>query len=221
MSYTGSAPRSSFPAGFRPIALACALASFALSALAADGLQAGGINLGDTPRWQARISLSSLDPNTPAGMEAQHLPGSRILSANLLGDYYLTGSGIGGIRGGLRATGGMLVGPLSMSQSGSGVSLGSLNPTGAQAVSIGQRSMGLLSPNRELNDPNASLSYLGIGYTGQVVHGGVSFSADLGLINNTSLAGLRLGSGSAPGLDDVLRDVRYKPVVQFGLSYSY
>ena len=221
MSYTGWVPRSSVPAPlFRAVAAAI-LTGALLPAFAAEGLKTDGLGDTDGPRWQARLSLSSLDPNTPAGMEAQHLPGSRLLSANLLGDYYLTGSGIGGVRGGLRATGGMLFGPLSLSQSGSGLALGSTSLQSGQNVSVGQRSLSLLSPNRDLNDPNASLSYLGIGYTGQVVHGGISFSADLGLINNTSLGGLRLGTGNSPALDDVLSNVRYKPVLQLGLSYSY
>lgn len=200
--------------------LACILSP---AAWAADGLQTRtSLGLGDTPRWQARLSLSSLDPNTPAGMESQHQFGSRILSANLLGDYYLTGSGFGTVKGGLRATGGMLLGPLSQSQSGSGLALGASSLQGSPNLAIGQRSMSLLSPSRDLVDPSISQSYLGIGYTGQLVHTGVSFSADLGMIGGgTSLGGLRLGPSSAPGLDDVLRDVRYKPVVQFGLSYSY
>ena len=42
------------------------------------------------PRWQARLQLSSVDAGTDA---KPHLGGSRILSANLLGDYYLTSSG--------------------------------------------------------------------------------------------------------------------------------
>ena len=203
--------------------LACILSP---AAWAAEGLQARsslspGLDVGDTPRWQARLSLSSLDPNTPAGMETQHQFGSRILSANLLGDYYLTGSGFGTVKGGLRATGGMLLGPLSQSQSGSGLALGATNLRGSPNLAIGQRSLSLLSTSRDLADQAVSQSYLGIGYTGQLVHTGVSFSADLGMIGGGSLGGLRLGTSSAPGLDDVLRDVRYKPVVQFGLSYSY
>ena len=208
------APRTS---ALRTIALASALLASSLPVLAADGLQLNPIST--APSWQARFQLSSLDPNTPAGMETRHLPGSRLLSANLLGDYYLTSSGIGGVRGGLRATGGMLLGPLSQSQTSAGMSLGSGSL--GQSLSVGQRSISLLSPNRDLNDPNASLSYMGIGYTGQTERSGFSFSADLGLINNTSMGVLRMGPVNTPALDDVLRDVRYRPLLQLGLSYSY
>ncbi|WP_144006612.1 hypothetical protein [Pelomonas sp. KK5] len=203
--------------GLAPLAALMSALMLAGAAQAAEGLQLRTQDDG-TPRWQARLSMSSLSPNSTIGSEPQHALGSRILSANLLGDYYLTGSGFGNsVRGGLRATGGMLLGPLSLSQNGSAMSLGSLQ----SSVAVGQRSISLLSPTRELNDPSTSLSYLGIGYTGQLAHSGFSFSADLGMLGATP--GLRLGSSvsNAQGLDDTLRDVRYKPVVQFGLSYSY
>jgi len=179
-----------------------------------------GLQLNTAPRWQARLQLSSLD-SSAHGVEAQRQSGSRLLSANLLGDYYLTGSGLGGIRGGLRATGGMLLGPMSLSQASAGLALGGSAFQLGQNVAIGQRSLGLLSPSSDATDPSASLSYVGIGYTGQTLRGGFSFSADLGLVSNTNIAGLRLGRSNAAGMEDVLRDLRYKPVLQLGLSYSY
>jgi len=186
-------------------------------AFAADG---EGLQLNTAPRWQARLQLNSLD-SSAKGLEAQRHSGSRLLSANLLGDYYLTGSGLGGVRGGLRATGGMLLGPMSLSQASAGLALGGSAFQLGRNVAIGQRSLGLLSPSSDANDPSASLSYLGIGYTGQTLRGGFSFSADLGLVSNTHIAGLRLGRSNAAGMEDVLRDLRYKPVLQLGLSYSY
>lgn len=186
-------------------------------AFATDG---NGLQLNTAPRWQARLQLSSLDSSANS-LEAQRFSGSRLLSANLLGDYYLTSSGLGGIRGGLRATGGMLLGPMSLSQASAGLALGGSAFQLGQNVAVGQRSLSLLSPPSDASDPNASLSYLGIGYTGQTLRGGFSFSADLGLVSNTSIAGLRLGRSNAAGMEDVLRDLRYKPVLQLGLSYSY
>lgn len=203
-----------------PLALLLvALALPASSAFAADGLQINGS--GTAPRWQARLQLSSLDTRVNSSSDTLHYTGSRLLSANLLGDYYLTGSGIGGVRGGLRATGGMLIGPLSLSQTSAGLALGSSALQLGSSLSVGQRSVSLLSPGLETHDPNTSLSYVGIGYSGHSLRGGWGFSADLGLISNTSIAGLRLGRSNAAGLEDVLRDLRYKPVLQLGLSYSY
>lgn len=187
------------------------------SLLAGNAFAAEGLQLDSAPRWQARLQLSSLDSSS-VGHDAQRYTGSRLLSANLLGDYYLTGSGLGGLRGGLRATGGVLMGPLSLSQTSAGLALGGSAFQLGQNLSVGQRSLSLLSPASELSDAGTSLSYLGIGYTGQTLRGGFSFSADLGVVSST---GLRLGRSNASGLEDVLRDMRYKPVLQLGLSYSY
>lgn len=162
------------------------------------------------PRWQARLQLQGADTsqdNRPL------LGGSRLLSANLLGDYYLTGSGISGLGGGLRATGGLLLGPLSMSQSSGGLALGQ------GPVSAGRRSLALSGPDAYALEPSANLSYLGIGYTGRVLGGGLSFSADLGLMSGSM--GLRLGRSSAQGMEDAMRDLRFKPLLQLGLAYSY
>ena len=192
-------------------ALACCPAVAAL----ADDLKLAPLEA-SSPRWQARFQLSSLDTGPLAGLDSTR-SGSRVLSANVLGDYYLTNSGLGGVRGGLRVSGGMLLGPLSLSQSSSGLALGN---HGDQSLSVGQRSVSLLSPRLDINDPSASMSYLGVGYTGHALRSGLSFSADLGLVTSTSLGGLRLG-GNPTALDDVLRDMCYKPLLQLGLSYSY
>jgi hypothetical protein len=155
-------------------------------------------------RWQARVQLGSADlANAPGA--------SRLLSANLLGDYYLSGSNSGG----LRATGGMLLGPLSMTQSASGLALGSPG-----RFAIGQRGATLSGPGADALEPSTSLSYLGIGYTGRVHGSSLAFSADLGLMSGLS-GGPRLGRSSAQGFEDAMRDLRFKPLLQLGLSYSY
>lgn len=187
-----------------------ALASGALLLLAlALPAQAQGLKLGADAgidlRWQARIQLSSLDKAS----------GSRLVGANLLGDYYLTGSWLGAhTRGGLRATGGLMLGAPSLLQSSGGLALGSSSLARQQAVSIGQRQLSAASPVQE-HESNLSAPYLGIGYTGQSLRGGWGFSADLGV--------MRLGrsAGAQPSLEETLMDLRLRPVLHFGLSYSY
>jgi hypothetical protein len=178
----------------------------ASSALAADEGVA-------QPRWQARVQLSSADRNSDP---VPHLGGSRILSANLLGDYYLTGSGFSSMNGGLRATGGVLMGPLSMSQSSGGLALG----TGL--LSAGRRSLFVSGLDTYSLEPNSNLSYVGIGYTGRLKSSGFAFSADLGLMSG-SVGSLRLGRSSvaAQGFEDAMRDLRFKPLLQLGLAYNY
>lgn len=161
-------------------------------------------------RWQARLQLNSND--SPQDAHAR-LGGSRVLSANLLGDYYLTSSGFSGLGGGLRATGGLLMGPLSLSQSSGGLALGQ------GPVAAGRRGLMLNRLDTYALEPSANLSYLGIGYTGRVLGGGLSFSADFGLMSGS--VGMRLGRSSAQGLEDAMRDLRFKPLLQLGLAYSY
>ena len=163
------------------------------------------------PRWQARLQLNS---DSSSDAQQPHLGGSRLLSANLLGDYYLTSSGFSSLRGGLRATGGLLLGPLSMSQSSGGLALGS------GPVSAGRRSLSLSGPDGYSLEPSANLSYVGIGYTGRVHNSGLAFSADFGLMSG-SYSGLRLGRSSAQGFEDAMRDLRFKPLLQLGLAYNY
>lgn len=162
-------------------------------------------------RWQARLQLNSLDAH--AG-PTTHLAGSRILSANLLGDYYLTHSGFPSLRGGLRATGGLLLGPLSMAQSSGGLALGS------GPVAAGRRTLVPVGPDAYALEPSANLSYVGIGYTGRFKRSGFAFSADLGLMSG-SMGSLQLGRSSAQGVEDAMRDLRFKPLLQLGLAYSY
>lgn len=137
-----------------------------------------------------------------------------MLSANVLGDYYLTRSGMSGVSGGLRATGGLLLGPLSIAQSSGGLALGN------GAVAAGRRSLMSTRLDAYTLEPSSNLSYLGIGYTGRVHGSGLAFSADLGLMSG-SYGGLRLGRSSAQGFEDAMRDLRFKPLLQLGLAYSY
>lgn len=164
-------------------------------------------------RWQARLQISRLD----------EAAGSRLLSANLLGDYYLTGSWLGSrTRGGLRATGGLMLGSPSLVQSSGGLALGSKALGRHQLLSVGQRQFGQYGLAAEL-EGNHTAPYLGIGYTGQSLRGGWGFTADLGLMGSSEREALRLGPGraSSQSLQDVLLDLRLRPVLQFGLSYSY
>lgn len=196
------------PAPQRIIALgATTLLSAALLTLGSP-VKAEGLKLSpydnSEQRWQARVQLSSLD----------RASGARLLSANLLGDYYLTSSGLGqNVRGGLRATGGLMLGAASLAQSSGGLALGNSSLARHQALSFGQRQLSLGGLGGAEQEPNQSSAYLGIGYTGQSLRGGWGFSADLGL---------RLGRGAPqPTLEDTLMELRLRPVLHFGLSYSY
>jgi hypothetical protein len=144
------------------------------------------------PVWQARVHLLS----------GSQTSGSRLLGAQLLGDYYLVGRG-----NGLRVSGGLLVGPLS------------LMATGLAPASAGSLGMGLRQLQGSTDESPHNQPYLGIGYS----RGGGDwrFSADLGV----AMAGsLRLGGSAsqfASGLDDSLRRLQLTPMLQLGVSYRF
>jgi hypothetical protein len=157
------------------------------------------------PRWQARIGMDQAAPwrgdLAPAGN------GPR--SMKLLGDVYLSGPGFGAgqVVGGLRATGGLLLGSRSP--------LLGASPNGAPlSLSVTQS---LLTPVRgeEASDV-PPVGYLGIGYSSLSLRGGWGFSADLGVMTGT---GLR--PPETRNLDDAVRELRLRPVLQLGVSYAF
>lgn len=183
----------------------------AASLLASGTASAEGLRLPspDARRWQARIELTRLSPSDGAGS-------ARLLSANLLGDYYLTGSLLGEkLTGGLRATGGLLLGSSSTALAPPSL------PLGSRSLSVGQHNVGLLGGSLPVSADPGSVSYLGIGYTGLSLRGGWGFSADLGLLRFNHISELRLGRSTLQGADEVLGDMRFRPTLQLGLSYSY
>jgi len=173
----------------------CFALLFALAgaAQASEGLRLPGLE--ESPRWQARIQLTSSDA----------LSGARVLSANLLGDYYL-----GERSQGLRFSGGLMSGPMSLLGSGAGLALG-----GPQALSLGQRSLTGSTNETALHQP-----YLGIGFSSQGL--GWGFSADLGVaMRGGSGLNLRNSDAFAQSLDHSLRSLQFTPLVQMGLFYRF
>ena len=176
--------------------------------LAADGTQAWA-------KWQGRVSIGAAADWRPAlGIQdpAVYRPGS----LSLFGDYYLSRSLTRAANtGGMRATGGVILGPKSLALAGlPGAGTGG-------SFSIGSRLLGAV-PMPYSNDnvgDTAALPYLGLGYTGLSARSGWSFSADLGLIAQSPGSVLRLGRGQS--LDDVVRELRLEPVLQLGVSYSF
>ena len=167
-------------------------------------------------QWQGRVSIGTTVPGWRASFNAQDNTVQRPGNLSLVGDYYLSRAFTGpGSAGGLRATGGVILGPRSQA-------FASLPGAGTGgSFSIGSRLFGT-SPMPYSNDTageNATLPYLGLGYTGLSARSGWSFSADLGLVAQSPGNVVRLGRGQS--LDDVVRDLRLAPVLQLGVSYSF
>jgi hypothetical protein len=139
-----------------------------------------------------------------------------------MSDYYLTDAPAGPkLAGGFRATSGVVIGPRS--QAWAGPVPGA--PSGA-AFSASRRVFGqspTILPGDASGIDTPTLPYLGVGYTGLSPRGGWSFSADLGVFSLSPSSAVKLGRvlGGSQGFDDTLREMRWSPVLQLGVSYSF
>jgi hypothetical protein len=167
-------------------------------------------------RWQGRLSLEVQAPLLRADLGGQQPSGLQVRSVSLLRDYYLTRSLIGpGTEGGVRTTGGLIVSPGSRS---AGRALFGMQPG---AYTVAQRASVLGGDAGA--DGNAAVPYLGVGYIGLSSKGGWSFSADLGLIALAAGNVVKFGRvfSGTQSLDGLSRELRFAPVMQMGLSYSF
>lgn len=156
-------------------------------------------------RWQGRMAVGAV----PAGL--------KLNTVSLMGDYYITGSLLGSRRaGGFRATSGLLLGPRAQSWLGHpGLNAGSSFSITAQAFGPAAT----LPAAGETPSDNATLPYLGLGYTGLSLRGGWSFNADLGLVARSPGKVVKFGRNQS--LDDTVREMRLSPLLQFGVSYAF
>lgn len=197
------------------------IAVLTLAAVAGPALAQGGLMVDADqvpwPKLQARIGLAV----TPTSLLTDFtLPayGSGLQGGRVLGDYYFLGGGLSlgsdRINGGFRATSGLLLGSHGASLSMATVPQPGLTvSTAHQWVPAG---LSLLDAGPA--DPNHTVPYLGVGYTGLAAKGGWGFTADLGLMALNPGSTLNL---THQGLDDTLRDMRLTPVVQLGVSFSF
>jgi hypothetical protein len=161
-------------------------------------------------RWQGRLSLGKSAPLWRPGVES-----SKVSNASLMGDYYFGRSLVGaGSAGGFRATSGLLFGPRSS------LLIGQPGLAAGNAFSIGSRPFGqsAMPYTSDTIGDNATLPYLGVGYTNLAARSGWSFSADLGLVAQTP-GGIKVIRNQS--LDDAVRELRLAPLVQLGVSYAF
>jgi len=201
-----------------PIALAIALAGHVspLHANEGNGLTVKSDEF-QWPRWQGRLSMSSASPAWTRTFGPAN-PG--ISGLTLMSDYYLTGSLLGAKRaGGFRATSGVVIGPRSLAAANLGAG------SSGYGFNVDRRTTGqvtnVLPGDSSVDAP--TLPYVGIGYTGLSPRGGWSFNADLGVVSLSPGNAVKLGRffGNGQSLDDTVRDMRWSPIVQLGVSYSF
>lgn len=176
------------------------------------------------PRLQGRVRLgmsaSTLDLSGPsaAAVDAK-LSGASVFGDYYFGDRYATRDGD---TSGFRATTGVYIG----SRTGLWGGPTSLAPN-AGVLSVERQSFSLAVPagsdDGAGDRSSATVPYIGLGYSSSSLKGGFSYSADLGLMALNPGSALRLGRafGGGQSLEDLLRDLRFSPVVQVGVSYSF
>ena len=187
-----------------------------LSILAVTAARAGqGLTVPDDdplwPRWQTRLSIT-VDVDRPAALKLT----PAVQRAQIMSDYFPQPFSLApssSWQGGLRATGGLVVGRPGLF-AGAGAAAASPLLAQVDATRLGGES-------------NSSLGsvwpYVGIGYTGLSRASGWGFTADLGFIVRSEGSGLNLGqlAGSSAGLDDKVRTIRFAPTLQLGVRYAF
>lgn len=205
-----------------------ALSAASLTPLAASAGGAGLSADADTVPWtrfQGRIAYSATAPVAGPLAAPTDGTGLQVRGLSLMGDVYFGSAPAGSGKasaGGFRATSGVMVGARS--------SLWGMSATAPASglLNLDRRLFGSSAPNLgyasdPANDSNATLPYVGIGYSRLAPRSGWSFSADLGLVSLAPGNAVRLGRvfGGSQNLDDVVRDMRLTPVLQLGASYSF
>jgi hypothetical protein len=164
------------------------------------------------PTLQARVLLSTEPLPSPSSIEGASL---RPRSAALFGDYYVSRPFFGN-SGGMRLTSGLVTGPR-------GAVFGPGQATTPGPFGFGTVSRGLAgsTPADANGDGTQTLPYVGIGYSGSSLRGGWGFSADLGVAAQNSGNQRLMRSLMSQSLDDTLRELRFTPVLQLGVSYRF
>jgi hypothetical protein len=195
-----------------------ATAALATPPSVGEGLKAPETNL-TWARWQARLSLGVTAPAWRANLKESEPVGLRVGSFSVSGDYYFTSALFEQVTlGGVRATSGLVVGPRSQALTG--------QPTLASRGTPWATELRVLAAAPLLGESTAdvaSLPYFGVGYTGLSQRGKWSVSADLGVMALHPGNAVRFGRvfGGGQSFDDVMRDLRWAPVLQMGVSYAF
>lgn len=168
------------------------------------------------PRWQTRVGLAA----TPDADAAYGAPADMAL---VLGDYYFARLNWGSSSGGLRATGGLVLGASSAARTSA------LADTSVLRAGQGLNVTFLRSPRTPAFGESVPASlgatpYLGVGWSSSNLAGGWGLSADLGFTaGRRALSALDATgrNGASRSLDELLRDLRLAPVMNLGVSYAF
>ena len=175
-----------------------------------DGAQAQAITW---PHWHARFGLATYATALDDGTRWQ------LSAGQLLGDYYWSGLRPAGVGrgGGFRATGGLLLGERSLA-----LGTPALASNQGLGLTLSRSARSTVGLSEAQSEPWSAVPYMGIGYSGLSLRGGWGFTADVGLAGAAGeLRTRRDGALGVQSVDDLLRELRLTPVLQFGASYAF
>lgn len=182
---------------------------------AADGLVAPAADSW-WPGWQARIALQTAELTTlstarytPTQSPAQ-APARGLFGGAVLGDYTFAQPSFGSFR----ATSGLVVGSLG----GAPQQLPSAQSPLGLAVFSRPAASGFVAGSPA--DAPQTVPYLGLGFSRQALHDGLSIVADLGVVAQSSSSLGRAVFGNS-GVENALREVRLSPMWQLGVRYAF
>ncbi len=177
------------------------------------------------PQWQARLSLQTAplasallytDGSTQAGLSPQR----GVRGGALLGDYYFARP----LMGQLRASGGLMFGPLGGAPQGFASSPFSV-PGSALPTRLGLSLLGSATPASRwpASEGTETVPYVGLGYSGSWWGDSLSLTADLGMVSERPTAAGNVGRAvfGNQGMNQALRDLRLSPVLQLGMRYAF
>jgi len=200
----------------------CLLASTICLLMAVPGVQAQtGLRVADPsqapesiwPRWHARFGLTTTASPIDAGNRWE------LSAGQLVGDYYWGGLRPAGVgrTGGFRATSGLLLG-----QRSAALGTPALAALQGPGLTLSHRVRLAGMPGEPMSDVWVVVPYVGVGYSAVSLRGGWGFTADLGLAGTQGgLRTRREGALGSQGTDELLRELRLTPVLQFGASYAF
>lgn len=175
------------------------------------------------PHWEGRIGVvmdRAYDPLKDSFVLAQPVPtsGLNMRSAHILSDYYFSG--------GFRATVGLVRGSVTQAawSDGGDDTIGSGLNLSLQRVD--NLNVGDLK-NQSIDGENRTLPYVGAGYAASLGAPGSDnmwrFNADLGLVsvNSGNISRISRTLQGDSGLDDMVRDLRLRPVVKVSVRYAF
>lgn len=183
-----------------------------------DNAQGRGLILkgkGFWPRWEGRVGVVVDRPVNPLKdsfvlAQPNSSSGLRVRSMHILSDYY--------VEGGFRATAGLLRGDTGQSWWTSDGQGGGLN------LSL-QRLDSLNLINGGASQDQQTTPYLGAGYSNSLTLNGMPsawrFNADLGFVNINTNNHLGQAFQGDHSLDELVREMRLRPVVKVSVGYSF